>query len=1436
MPPYTASIRNVGMQRGVHPDYSKLGKINFTALAKLIEESRAAQQGPSGLSSTYNVSSSHTTQSLIDNILKSDADEKDKSRRLRNLSPAVADQYEELLREKKKHVGEDAERHEGLFWRIMDNISRPLYGVAGAVGEIIDPDVSEASNPLGAFWKGVTLDERVTTADILEETGIENPWVRGIGGFVGDVLLDPLTYTGIGAVKSLGTSAARSGARAAGLATKNMKIGESVADQLVTGLQKVAPNTGTRKLTTVSGKTHTISQMSDDMLNDAFKINRLRTGQRLTKTDRAEITENVRRVADAAGGEASNARQLKGLNDLTDAVNEGIKKMDDAVLKADAARPAILEGFQDALGSAKVNNLIKGAQAGKIGALGVGKATLEKKVNFLLDIASPTAKRTKAQQKQLDQLLDSVGIDRRTIRKMSHDDPSINAVIGMLNDTKGLKLGKNAIRNLEHLTSSTQAPSRTLNQLSNAILEGDVNALKKLTGYRGKLDNVADFAIDPKKIPANKMPIANLARDLLDNRGLTAIRNFSGTSVGGVQGGLRGFKGAKNADQLIATRNVLDTLLPGAKELDNIANVWSPSLGLRIPGVRRQIGNLKIPGVWLQEGKIGANVTKAIDRLGQVPGLTNAAKMMTKAQHAWDTMFNTASRLDSSVGNIVSNNQSNLAQSRDAIARQLNEAFDGTKIVDREDITNVLRLDESGLKTNQLMHNPNGVMEELVQEEMLGVVGRLREVMKEARVSNLNHVYDSIQGSTPFKFRMDQRHWEKLFNGRRIDDMADEDIAEVMLKSWGSHARSRNVKNVDIAELIHWVDVGVHHMASRQGLIAAFKKLGLGKDIAVAGSKLDDVPSTATALMRDQLPNYRTLQASDFKLAGLDPQSQRMLKRYQDQMSGILFHEEVIPALTRALELSNPKQLGRLRETYAKTLGAWKRWATIYNIPFYHNRNTYSDTFMNHLNGLSPTQMFRPNSPYHKAAKVMYQTRQNGDMAKMYQNMLADTQGLRQTMKGVRDLSKERAMRNLGTAGEGSPILKLSKGMAANYGKSTLDSFDIMAMYRKYHLQSHFINEDIARDILTTSAKGKRLKDRFKNNAFNRRIIDWSGHRENYFRLGNFIHSLEDGMRQGIRNMDELGEFAADKVRKYNFDYNDFTALEQDLIRYIFPFYKWTRRAVPTLLTSMFTSPRVHSIWNSFNRNFQQSGIFGTSAQADPDAPNIPSWTETMPSWMLEAGLFPMSSYKGDEVMGGIPLPALDTLGFLTKSNIGENPTYGKNAAMGLLGMGQGLLNPFLALPLNLAGFQNTAKPGMPGLQDIGQPTYPNSPGWAVRAANAVPSTIGGVPSRLGGIMREYNYNQDKAPYEGAGDEFPFLTPTIISMLTGTSTQQNTEPRQLQAINELIDWYSVQNRNEDARRGWTTQEAWESSYTQPYLQEKNRTDIARFIENLLGGG
>lgn len=118
----------------------------------------------------------------------------------------------------------DPTPRESVWSKIFNTLALGQRAVEGAVDTVVNrPEILR-----GGFYGGLLqgakrgIDEQISGSDILRRAGVQNPYVRGIAGFAGDVLLDPVSWLSLG----VGKGAAMAG----GIALT--KKGEAVANAI----------------------------------------------------------------------------------------------------------------------------------------------------------------------------------------------------------------------------------------------------------------------------------------------------------------------------------------------------------------------------------------------------------------------------------------------------------------------------------------------------------------------------------------------------------------------------------------------------------------------------------------------------------------------------------------------------------------------------------------------------------------------------------------------------------------------------------------------------------------------------------------------------------------------------------------------------------------------------------------------------------------------------------------------------------------------------------------------------------------------------------------------------------------------------------------------------------------------------------------------------
>lgn len=174
---------------------------------------------------------------------------------------------------------------------------------------------------------------------------------------------------------------------------------------------------------------------------------------------------------------------------------------------------------------------------------------------------------------------------------------------------------------------------------------------------------------------------------------------------------------------------------------------------------------------------------------------------------------------------------------------------------------------------------------------------------------------------------------------------------------------------------------------------------------------------------------------------------------------------------------------------------------------------------------------------------------------------------------------------------------------------------------------------------------------------------------EDYARLAHFISRIE---RSHLQSFEHAAEEAATYVRKYHFDYNDFTHAERNIISRAIPFYKWTRKNIPLQMALAVQKPGyLLTQMKALNAISQGNGYRINNKSPVPDAGDI------LPTWLKDTLAVPVGQGQSGTRYLDAPLPTRDAFKFF-----GEGPS---DTASSLMYM----LNPAFKVPAELsAGHQ----------------------------------------------------------------------------------------------------------------------------------------------------
>ena len=154
-----------------------------------------------------------------------------------------------------------------------------------------------------------------------------------------------------------------------------------------------------------------------------------------------------------------------------------------------------------------------------------------------------------------------------------------------------------------------------------------------------------------------------------------------------------------------------------------------------------------------------------------------------------------------------------------------------------------------------------------------------------------------------------------------------------------------------------------------------------------------------------------------------------------------------------------------------------------------------------------------------------------------------------------------------------------------------------------------------------------------------RMSADLTDLQERYVRLAPFITGVR---RFGI---DDGGEAAGYLAKATQFDYQDLSRFERQVLKNVFPFYVWMRRNVPLQFSAIFFQP------GKFNALGYTSEELDTYFGAEGDDEGM---VEVIPEWMRERmGFATRFQFRGQPILLGMESPAIDINRFIAFGGVG---------------------------------------------------------------------------------------------------------------------------------------------------------------------------------------
>lgn len=373
-----------------------------------------------------------------------------------------------------------------------------------------------------------------------------------------------------------------------------------------------------------------------------------------------------------------------------------------------------------------------------------------------------------------------------------------------------------------------------------------------------------------------------------------------------------------------------------------------------------------------------------------------------------------------------------------------------------------------------------------------------------------------------------------------------------------------------------------------------------------------------------------------------------------------------------------------MRNNVDPILSMWKSGMTIWR-PGHHVRTFMGDVGMAYLmSGVKDPKY------YLRALKIAASKKMTESGSATFRGEYGEWDAMRalQGMADDLDMVKFKT-HNKGLAEELTRLGGVSGNFSGAVAKATVGStvheIDIKTMWRALMdrgvLPDFRKQEDIV-EVTEGWAQKVQKKAEITGGRARTKLGNFTEGRDDTIRLAHALHLLENGIdskgwAKGMSLNDVFDQTAA-QLRKAHPDGTDLTPVEQKVMRRIFPFYSWTRKAIPLVLESMVMHPGRFMAYPKAMYNFGAAQGIDLESVSDP-FPDNQLFPEFLTDQMTGVG------FKANDAYYTFSLgqPQADIF-----KEFFAGTTTGQGGIAGLAqGFGQGavgMLNPGLSAPLEI--------------------------------------------------------------------------------------------------------------------------------------------------------
>lgn len=325
------------------------------------------------------------------------------------------------------------------------------------------------------------------------------------------------------------------------------------------------------------------------------------------------------------------------------------------------------------------------------------------------------------------------------------------------------------------------------------------------------------------------------------------------------------------------------------------------------------------------------------------------------------------------------------------------------------------------------------------------------------------------------------------------------------------------------------------------------------------------------------------------------------------RLKGFYFSPEHVAQIKTFMKnLDDLKQPNsKLMRQIDNVLSKWKSSVTIY-MPSHHLRNLIGDTYMNWLAGVNSAR------PYSLALKVMKSQKSRYDSIEDLGKLTSPDAVLKAIQRA--------------STGEQAGEKGTNVALTMKNGQKITNDMVYTAAFQKGLLPGARVLEDITDDA-NIIERFRPLKG--KGQAFFQHAAEY---REHAIRLAQFI----DVLKKSPKAFPAAVEDASRTVRKWHPDGMDMTPFERKVMRRTFPFYSWTRKALPLMVESLVMAPGKVIAYPKFMGGLGEA-LTGGQGTSDP----FPT-DQLFPQWIRDKGIGPVMGTAGNYLILNPSNPTLD--------------------------------------------------------------------------------------------------------------------------------------------------------------------------------------------------